>query len=259
MNVALIQMDIALGDVAANQKKALAMIEKGLRAGAKIFVLPEMWTTGYKLGEIDKLGEPDNGPSIQLLKAVAKQNKVEIIAGSIAEKDGGKVYNTSYAIGRDGSVLAKYRKIHLSGLANEEKYINAGNCKSIFDLSFGKAGLIICYDVRFTELPRALALSGCQALFVPAEWPAVRGKHWLALNIARAIENQMFVIAVNRVGRDESDVFFGHSLVINPWGEVLAEGSEDQEEVITVDVDFAAIADIRKRIPIFADRRPQYY
>lgn len=259
MKTAVIQMDIVLGDVAANQKKALAMIEEGLHAGAKLFVLPEMWTTGYKLEEIKKLAEPENGPSIRMLQSVAKQNKVEIIAGSIAETDNGKVYNTAYAINRSGDVVAKYRKIHMSGLAGEEKYISPGSCKSAFDLSFGKAGLIICYDVRFTELPRALALAGCKVLFVPAEWPAVRGKHWLALNIARAIENQMFVIAVNRVGADENDVFFGHSLVINPWGEVLAEGSEDGEEVVTADVDFASIAEIRKRIPIFADRRPEYY
>ncbi|MGH9356382.1 MAG: carbon-nitrogen family hydrolase [Terriglobia bacterium] len=259
MKIAAIQMDIVLGNVAANQKKALAMIEEGLRAGAKLFVLPEMWTTGYKLRELEKLAEPENGPSIQKLRSVAKQNKVEIIAGSIAEIADGKIYNTAYAINRTGDVVAKYRKIHMSGLANEEKYVNPGTCKCAFDLSFGKAGLIICYDIRFTELPRALALGGCEALFVPAEWPAVRGKHWRALNIARAIENQMFVIAVNRVGKDESDVFFGHSLVIDPWGEVLAEGSEERAEVVTADADFGSIAEIRKRIPVFADRRPECY
>jgi len=259
MKVALMQMDIVLGDVAANQKKALAMIEEGLHDGAKLFVLPEMWTTGYKLREIQKLGEPENGPSIQMLKSMAKQNKVEIISGSIAETDGGKVYNTAYAISQNGDVVSKYRKIHLSGLAGEEKYISPGSRKSAFDMTFGKAGLIICYDIRFTELPRALALEGCQTLFVPAEWPNARGKHWLTLNMARAIENQMFVIAVNRVGADESDVFFGHSLAINPWGEVLAEGSEDKEEVVIADVDFASISEIRRRIPIFADRRPEYY
>jgi predicted amidohydrolase len=259
MKIALIQMDIVLGDAEANRKKASALIEQGLGSGAELFVLPEMWTTGYKLAEIHKLGEPEDGPSLQLLRSIAQRNKVDIIAGSIAETRGGKVYNTAYAINQDGNITAKYSKIHLIGLMAEDKYISPGTSKCTFDLCFGKAGLIICYDLRFTELPRALALGGAQVLFVPAEWPTIRGKHWLALNIARAIENQMFVIAVNRVGRDEGNVFFGNSLVINPWGETLAQGSEEKEEVILADVDFASVTEMRKRIPVFADRRPQYY
>jgi predicted amidohydrolase len=259
MKTALIQMDIVLGDVEANRKKALAMMEQGLRSGAELFVLPEMWTTGYKLDQIHKLGEPEDGPSVQMLRSFAQQHKVDVVGGSMAETRGGKVYNTAYAINQNGDVIGKYSKIHLIGLMAEDKYISPGTSKSLFDLCFGKVGMIICYDLRFTELPRALALGGAQALFVPAEWPTVRGKHWLALNTARAIENQMFVIAVNRVGKDEGNVFFGNSLVINPWGEILAQGSEDKEEVIIADVDFASVADIRKRIPVFADRRPQYY
>jgi len=98
-----------------------------------------------------------------------------------------------------------------------------------------------------------------KTLFVPAEWPLSRGKHWRALSIARAIENQMFVIAVNRVGSDPDNVFYGHSLVVDPWGEVLAEGSETEEQVLVVDVDFAAVEEIRRRIPVFADRRPECY
>jgi predicted amidohydrolase len=259
MKTALIQMDIVLGDVEANRKKALSMMEQGLRSGAELFVLPERWTTGYKLDQIHKLGEPEDGPSVQMLKSFAKQHKVDVVGGSIAETRGGKVYNTAYAINQNGEVVAKYSKIHLIGLMAEDKYLSPGTSKSLFDLRIGKVGMIICYDLRFTELSRALALGGAQALFVPAEWPTVRGKHWLTLNIARAIENQMFVIAVNRVGKDEGNVFFGNSLVINPWGEILAQGSEDKEEVVVADVDFASVADIRKRIPVFADRRPQYY
>jgi omega-amidase len=259
MKTALIQMDIVLGDVAANQKKAQAMIEEGLRAGAKLLVLPEMWTTGYKLGEIHKLAEPANGPSVQMLKNIAKQNQVEIMGGSIAELRDGKVYNTAYVFNQAGEMIGKYSKMHLIGLMAEEKHLTPGTSKCAFDMSFGKAGMIICYDLRFLELPRALALGGCQTLFVPAEWPTVRGKHWLTLNMARAIENQMFVLAVNRIGKDKGNTYFGNSMVIDPWGEVVAHGSSDKEEVIIADVDFGSVADIRKRLPVFADRRPQYY
>lgn len=259
MKVALLQMDIRLGQVEDNRAKVRTMLAEGLARGAELFVLPEMWTTGYKLPEIQQLGEPEDGPTMQMLQRFAAEHAVEVIAGSIAETSGGKVYNTAYAINGGGKVVAKYRKMHLIGLMDEEKYISPGESKVLFDMSFGRAGLIICYDLRFTELPRALALAGCQTLFVPAEWPASRGGHWLALNMARAIENQMFVIAVNRVGRDENNVFFGNSLVVNPWGEVLAQGSEAEEQVLVVDVDFAAVQEIRQRMPVFADRRPQYY
>lgn len=259
MKVALLQMDIVFGEPEANRRKAAAMIASGLEQGAKLFVLPEMWTTGYKLAEIHNLAEPEDGPTLAMLRATAREHGVEIVTGSMAEARGGKVYNTCYAIDAVGEVVAKYSKIHLIGLMQEDRYIAPGDSKALFALGCGPAGMIICYDLRFTELPRSLALTGCRTLFVPAEWPAQRGAHWRTLNIARAIENQLFVIAVNRVGRDPDNVYFGHSLVVNPWGEVLAEGAEDREEVIVADVDFAAGEEIRRRMPVFADRRPQYY
>lgn len=259
MKVALLQMDLVLGDVQANRTKALSMLAEGVKQGAKLLVLPEMWTTGYKLDKIRELAEPADGPTIQMLKQFAKRNGVEIVCGSMAELCNEHVYNSAYAINRQGEIVAHYRKIHLIGLMKEDTYITAGDCKCMFDLSFGKAGMIICYDLRFTELPRSLALSGCQTLFVPAEWPTPRGRHWVILNTARAIENQMFVIAVNRVGKDEGNVFYGHSMIIDPWGEIIAEGSATEEQVIVAEVDFGSVAEIRKRMPIFTDRRPQYY
>lgn len=259
MKIALLQMDIVLGDVEANKAKALSMMRKAVEKKAELLVLPELWSTGYRLDRIHELAEPADGPTLQMLNNFAKDNQVEIVTGSVAELRDGKVYNSAFAINAKGKTIAHYSKIHLIGLMQEDTYIASGDHQSKFDLSFGKAGLIICYDLRFTELPRTLALQGCQTLFVPAEWPASRGRHWVILNTARAIENQMFVIAVNRVGKDDKNTFFGHSLVINPWGEVLAEGSENEEEVIVVDVDFASVAEIRQRMPVFKDRKPQYY
>lgn len=255
----MLQMDIRLGDVNANRDKALAMMKQAVAGGAKLIVLPELWTTGYRLDRIHELAETDDGPTIKMLRAFAAEHSLEILAGSIAEKRDAGIYNSTFAIGSDGGLIGRYSKIHLIGLMQEDEFITPGRKRGEVEFSFGKAGMIICYDLRFTELPRTLALTGCQTLFVPAEWPAVRGRHWSVLNIARAIENQMFVIAVNRVGSDDKNVFYGHSMVVDPWGEVLAEATETEEEVVLLDVDFGAVENIRKRIPVFRDRRPQLY
>lgn len=251
-------MNIALGNVEANRQKALTMIEDGLQQGAELFVLPEMWTTGYQMDQLHQLAEKEDGPTINMLQQMAKKHSVEIIAGSIAEKRNNKIYNTAYAIDKNGLVIAKYSKIHLIGLMAEEKYITPGDQKCSFDLSIGRSGLIICYDIRFTELPRALALADCTTLFIPAQWPQLRGEHWRILNLARAIENQMFVISANTVNGHGRGKMYGHSMIINPWGEVIAEGT-DTEQLIIADVDFSLISTVRAKLPVFTDRRPQYY
>lgn len=258
MKIAVLQMDVRLGNVTANREKAAAMIQEGLNQGAELFVLPEMWTTGYQLEQIEQLAEASDGSTIKMLQKLAQENNIEIITGSIAESRNRKIYNTAYAINKQGQVIAQYSKIHLIGLMAEEQYISPGDKKCSFELSIGKAGLIICYDIRFTELPRALALEGCTTLFIPAQWPEVRGDHWRILNLARAIENQQFVISANSVNGRGRGKMYGHSMIINPWGEIIAEGS-DQEELIIADVDFSQSTDIRKRLPVFTDRRPQLY
>ncbi|MCE5284504.1 MAG: carbon-nitrogen family hydrolase [Pelosinus sp.] len=259
MKIALLQMDIVLGNTAANRRKAKTMIEEGLRQKAKLFVLPELWTTGYILDSLLEIGEAEDGLTVRMLQNIAQEHGVEIVSGSIAEIRNSRVYNTVYAINTNGEIVGKYSKIHLVPMMNEAEFLTAGDAQGIFDLSFGKAGAIICYDVRFPELSRSLALNGCQTMFVSAEWPAGRGKHWRILNMARAVENQMFVFAVNRVGRDVDNTFYGHSMLINPWGDVIAEGSENEEQVIIADVDFGMVEKVRKQVPVFAGRRPECY
>ena len=122
MKVALLQMDIALGDVATNRKRALAMIDEGLEQGASLFVLPELWTTGYVLDRLLEIGEPEDGPTVQMLQKTARENHVEIISGSLAEIRNGKVYNTVYAIDADGKITGKYSKIHLVPMMDEDKF-----------------------------------------------------------------------------------------------------------------------------------------
>jgi omega-amidase len=154
--------------------------------------------------------------------------------------------------------LADYSKIHLFRLMDEHQYLTAGDKSVTVDLPFGRAGLAICYDLRFPELFRGYALAGAEMVFLPSEWPHPRLVHWQTLVRARAIENQMFVFACNRVGADVRNEFFGHSMVVNACGEILAEGGEG-EELITLTADLSKVQEARRKIPILQDRRPEVY
>jgi predicted amidohydrolase len=141
---------------------------------------------------------------------------------------------------------------------DEEKYLTPGEEPVIVDLPWGRSGLAICYDLRFPELMRGYALGGVRLILIPAEWPHPRRAHWRTLLRARAIENQCFVVACNRVGTTGSTTFFGSSAVIDPWGETLVEAGE-VETLLTVTIDTDLVEAVRRKIPVFADRRPELY
>ena len=258
MKIGLIQMEVIPGEASINRRKALAMLAEADRQGCRLVVLPEMWTIGYALNNIGSLAEDMQGESLAVLREFARARGIEVITGSLPIKEDGKIYNNAFALDQSGEIIASYRKIHLFSLLGEERFFNHGDRPALFEMSFGKAGLIICYDLRFPELPRMLAVNGAKALFVPAQWPGVRHDHWRALNIARAIENQMYVLAVNCVGIHKQNVFHGHSLIVDPWGQVLLEGDE-REAVLTQEIDWAMVGDVRARMSIFADRRTDVY
>lgn len=261
MNIALIQSYIEVGDPAANQKRIFDHMEKAMAADPKpdILVLPEMWNTGYALDRIQEIADKEGRETRENLSSFARKHRVQIIGGSIAEKMDEQIYNTMYIFNRQGEQVAKYSKMHLFRLMDEEKHLQAGDEAVTFELEEGLiAGASICYDIRFPELSRTLALAGAKVLFVPAEWPHPRLNHWRTLLIARAIENQMYVVACNRVGDSGETSFFGHSMIIDPWGEIVAEGGED-EAIITGNLDSSLTDSVRQRIPVFEDRRPSLY
>ncbi|RME35455.1 MAG: carbon-nitrogen family hydrolase, partial [Deltaproteobacteria bacterium] len=167
------------------------------------------------------------------------------------------VFNTSYVVD-NGEVAGSYRKLHLFSVMREDRFLAAGNEAVIVDTSVGRLGLAICYDLRFPELFRKLALGGAEIICLPAEWPKPRQEHWRTLLRARAIENQMFVAACNCCGIQGKLDFFGMSLLIDPWGDVLAEGGET-DTVIRADFDLAKMHAFREQIPCFNDRRPEIY
>ncbi len=258
--VALVQCDIALGDPELNRERLEAKMEQAAASSVKpdVIMLPEMWNTGYALTQIGQLADPGGVETRSWISAFARRHGIHVIAGSIAEKRDGRVFNTMTIFDRDGQEVGAYSKIHLFRLMEEEKHLASGDQPVLFELDGVKSGASICYDIRFPELARTLALNGARILFIPAEWPHPRLHHWRTLLMARAIENQMYVIACNRTGISGSDSFFGHSLIIDPWGEIVAEGGEG-EEIVTGRVDLTLVAQVRERIPVFADRRPGLY
>ncbi|MDO3678100.1 carbon-nitrogen family hydrolase [Paenibacillus ehimensis] len=259
-NLALLQMDIAIGEPERNFAKLESLLDEAVAHDTKpdVIVFPEMWNTGYALDRIQELADHYGERTEALLSAFSRKHGVNIIGGSIAEKRDNGVYNTIFAYDRHGNRAGDYSKIHLFRLMDEEKFLQSGDRAGELQLDGIPAGMMICYDIRFPELARKLALGGAQILFVPAEWPNPRLHHWRTLLMARAIENQMFVVSCNRVGVSGTTEFFGHSMVIDPWGEVLAEGGE-AETIVRAAVDLSQVPAVRSKIPVFEDRRPSLY
>lgn len=258
MKIAVCQMNIIQGNKEVNKRTAESYIDEAARGGAKVIVLPEMWTSGYDFDRLNEHTEPLDGPTSDFLSRKAKELQVYIVGGSLPVQFAEGVKNTSLTFDPNGDVINVYSKMHLIGLMEEDKYLAPGTEYGTFDVEQSPAATIICYDLRFPELIRSYALEGARVLFVPAEWPIQREQHWLALLRARAIENQCFIIGANMTGRNANDIFNGHSVVYNPWGEVAAEAGTEPM-VLFADIDLETVKTIRERMPVFKDRVPELY
>lgn len=259
MKVSCVQMNMLEAKPAENFDRAEALIREAMKGAPDVIVLPETWNTGFFPKEgLSALADKDGGAVKAKIGSLAKEFKVNVVAGSVANVKNGKVYNTAYVFNREGETVAEYDKTHLFTPMKEDGYFEKGDHLSRFELDGLKCGLIICYDVRFPELTRTYALKGLDVLFLPAEWPAVRIPHLLALSRARAIENQMFVVTCNSCGTFGQTVYGGHSAVFDPWGEELAEAG-GEEEIIVSDLDPSILKNIRETINVFRDRRPGLY
>jgi omega-amidase len=256
--IACLQMDITFGDKAKNYETANSLIERASEENPDVIVLPELWTTGYDLTNLKDIADEDASEAYAYFTDLAKKHHSHIVGGSVANKTKTGIENTMLVFDKSGEQAGKYSKLHLFQLMDEHLYLSAGTGKGLFTLDSHKFAGLICYDIRFPEWVRTHALQGVEAIFVVAEWPIQRLEHWRALLIARAIENQCFVIACNRSGSDPNNTFAGHSMVIGPWGDVIAEAGEGQE-ILTAEIDLDQVRDARGKIPIFADRRPELY
>jgi predicted amidohydrolase len=228
-----------------------------LRAGADLVVLPELWPQGgftYQRWAED--AEPLDGPTVAALSAAARELGAHVHGGSIIERaEDGALYNTSFLLGPDGALLASYRKIHLFGFAEgEPALLTAGTSVVVVDTALGRLGLATCYDLRFPELFRALVDGGAELVLLPAAWPAARVGHWSLLARARAVEDQVVVVAANTSGAQAGKTMGGFSVVVDAQGTVLAEAGS-QADVLSVEVDLADVRAWRQRFPVLADRR----
>ncbi|PLR82151.1 carbon-nitrogen hydrolase [Bacillus canaveralius] len=258
LSIACIQMDIAFGNPDQNYQSAKQLIADAAELKPDIIVLPELWTTGYDLSRLDVIGDQDANKTKSFLKNAALQHGTAFVGGSVAKKTAEGIFNTLIIVDKHGEAVHEYSKLHLFQLMDEHLYLSAGNSKGLFTLENRLLSGMICYDIRFPEWIRAHTAQGAEALFVVAEWPLARLAHWRALLISRAIENQCYVIACNRAGSDPKNAFAGHSMIIDPWGEIIAEAGEDQE-ILHAEIDLDEVRRVREIIPIFSDRKPEFY
>lgn len=259
MRIALAQIDIALGDPERNLQTAQHAAAQAAEAGADVLLLPELWGSGYDLERAPELADELNAGLFGATATLARHHQLAI-CGSLLEWDAAteRVYNTATLYDAAGALRGTYRKTHLIGLMNEDRFLAPGDEARVWELPWATTGLAICYDLRFPELFRRYALDGASLVLLPSEWPEQRIEHWSVLLRARAIENQCFVAAVNRVGADRANTFGGRSAVIGPRGEVVAEAGA-ATELLLAELDMDTVAQTRSFMPIFADRRPDVY
>lgn len=258
MKISLIQMDMKLGEGAYNLAHAEELLRRAAQTGADLALLPETWNTGYFPADLAAVSDRDGAAVRALCAPLARELRMNIAVGSVSDLRGGRVYNTAYVFDRAGACVASYDKTHLFTPMGEHEHYSAGDRLVTFELEGHRVGLLICYDLRFPELSRTLTLAGAELLLLPAQWTIARRYHWETLTAARAIENQVFLAACNSCGRAGETVYGGHSRLLSPLGEVLAEGGEC-EEIITAEVDFSTLGGIRSSVNVLHDRRSELY
>ena len=260
MRVAVAQIKVELGTPAANLEKVRRFAADAKKAGAELVVFPEMVDTGYQMDLIlEYAGDWSDPIGFHAgLHKVAAELGIGIVCG-LSERDPGGVYNAVAFIDAEGRDVAKYRKSHLFPLADEHKALTPGEEMIVVEHGAFRFGLDVCYDLRFPDLFRQEMRAGATAFLVASAWPFPRLEHWKTLTSARAIENQSYLIAANRVGTDGPLTFCGSSRILDPFGTVLASADEISEGIITADIEAPRVDEVRKAIPVLSSERPDLY
>jgi predicted amidohydrolase len=262
LRVALIQMGCVIGDKEKNVSTALHLLDHVDRE-ADMVCFPEFFTTGYNLNLIGDdfydLAEPIPGPTTERMGQQAREHGMAIL-GTIVERDGTQermLYDTTFLLNAEGRLVGRYRKSHL--YPTEHRYFRPGDCLPVFDLGGFTLGVTICFEHAFPQIFTILALQGAQVVFIPSVVP-VGYEYLLTLRTrARAQDNQFFTVAVNRVGREGDVAYCGLSQVVNPRGEIVAQASHTDEEVLVAELDLGLIPKERKQEPVLRNLRPDLY
>lgn len=266
LKVAIVQMPVSKSKI-ENLETALAYIKKASLEKADMVVLPEMFCCPYETSCFPLYAEEED-ESCSKLSSLARENSLYLIAGSVPEKDAkGKIYNTSYVFDRQGRLIGKHRKIHLFDIQieggqyfKESDTLSAGNNLTVFETEFGRIGLLICYDLRFPELSRLLVEEGAKAIIVPGAFNMTTGPaHWETLFRSRALDNQIFTIGAAPARDTLSNyVSYGNSIVVSPWGDILAR-MDEKEGLLFVELDLSYVDKIRAELPLLKHRRLDIY
>jgi predicted amidohydrolase len=253
MRVTSVQLEIKDRPEAETVRHALALLDEA--RGSDLILLPELWPCGYFAFDRYRVAsETLDGPTVRALGRKARDLGAWIFAGSLVERDGDLLFNTSLLLDADGRLVARYRKMHLFGYRSEERrLLSAGDEVVVAETPWGRAGLSTCYDLRFPELYRRMVDRGAEVFLVSAAWPAARVETWALLGRARAVENQAFLFSCNGAGTSGGVRLGGHSLLVDPTGAVLAEGG-DGEALVSSEVDPGAVRAARDEFPALRDR-----
>jgi len=242
MRISIAQFKSVLGAVEENFSTAARLIAAA--QNSDVIILPELWTTGYYPTPVENFADKDGERTKKFICAAAKKFSVNIIGGSAIVESGGKIFNRCYVANRRGEILASYDKAHLFSFAKEDEVFSAGDKISVVELNGVKCGVAICYDLRFPEFFRKIALASAEIIFIPAAWSLKRLTPRQILTKARAIENQIFIVFANSSGKSE---------IINPLGEILAESGRG-EEILTTEINLDERKEIIKNMNLLADR-----
>ena len=257
MKIAVAQISCSVGDPGANLLKVRDFSARAKQADADLIVFPEMIDTGYSMPVIQANAASWTDGFVPELQEIARKLSIAIVSG-LSERDGASIYNSQVFVDQQGNIISKYRKTHLFAVApiEEHKCFSPGDAFTSFAFAGLRFGFSICYDLRFPEMYRKLVVEqNANALIVSSAWPFPRVEHFRTLAMARAIENQSYVIAANRVGTDDGVSFCGTSAIIDPGGIIIASASPDREELIQAELSQELVRSIRDRMEIFTHRR----
>ncbi|MBI5581550.1 MAG: carbon-nitrogen family hydrolase [Deltaproteobacteria bacterium] len=253
MRVASIQLEMTNRSKAKNIEHALARIDQA--TAVDLMLLPEIWPCGFfSFDRYAAESETLDGPTVNAFRQKARERRCHIVMGSLVERNADGLFNSTVFIGPTGEILACYRKIHLFGYQSDEtKLLTPGKEIVVVDTPWGRTGFSTCYDLRFPELFRRMVDGGAEIFLIPSAWPLARIEAWRLFNRVRAHENLAFLVSCNCAGENAGKRYGGHSMIVDPWGKVLAEGGEGGE-IITAEIDTRETARARAEFPALADR-----